>query len=59
VGIQERIAVIHTAKAAARAAAEEQGLRKGGLARIHMGQQTDAAGMLFLPFFHRVHLLFP
>ena len=41
VGIQKSITVIHPTQLPPGTAAVQQGLGKGGLARVHMGQQAD------------------
>ena len=45
VSIQKGVPVIHAAQLADGAAAVEQGFGKGGLARVHMGQDTDTTAL--------------
>ena len=41
VGVQEGVPVVHPAQSPQLAGGVEQGLRQGGLARVHVGQYAD------------------
>ena len=56
VGVQKGVLVIHAAQLADRAGTVEHGFRKGGLARVHMGQ--NAQNDMLVNSFHPLLLQF-